>query len=194
MIPLGERFGQALIYAFELHKRQERKGNLTPYIAHPLGVCALVLEDGGDEDEAIAALLHDAAEDQGGLKTLEEIRRRFGEQVAAIVDGCTDTYETPKPAWRGRKEAYLEHLRSAEPAVVRVSLADKLHNARAILTDLYCHGDQLWERFNGGKAGSLWYYRSLADIFKEIYRDQKEKAPMATLLDETVSEIERISA
>ena len=94
-------------------REQERKGNQTPYIAHLLGVCALVLEDGGDEDEAIAALLHDAAEDQGGLKTLEEIRRRFGEQVAAIVDGCTDTYETPKPPWRGRKETYLEHLRSA---------------------------------------------------------------------------------
>jgi (p)ppGpp synthase/HD superfamily hydrolase len=194
VIQLTGRFGQALEYAFELHQRQRRKGSQTPYIAHPLGVCALVLEDGGDEDEAIAALLHDAAEDQGGLKTLEEIRRRFGEHVAAIVDGCTDTYETPKPAWRLRKETYLEHLRTASSAVLRVSLADKLHNARAILTDLYCQGEDLWGRFNGGKAGSLWYYRSLAQIFKELKRSQPGKMPMAALLDDTVCEIERLSA
>ena len=194
MTELTARFEQALQYAFELHQRQRRKGSQTPYIAHLLGVCALVLEDGGDEDEAIAALLHDAAEDQGGLQTLEEIRRRFGEHVAEIVDGCTDTYEMPKPAWRLRKETYLEHLRTASSAVLRVSLADKLHNARAMQTDLYSQGEALWGRFNGGKEGSLWYYRSLAQIFKELERSQPGKMPMAALLDDTVCEIERLSA
>ena len=110
MTDLTDRFGQALLFAFQLHNGQERKGARQPYMAHPLGVASLVLEDGGDEDEAIAALLHDAAEDQGGLETLEQIRLRFGERVASIVDGCTDTYETPKPPWRRRKEDYLAHL------------------------------------------------------------------------------------
>jgi len=193
LIELTERFGQALLYAFQLHQRQRRKGSQTPYIAHPLGVAALVLEDGGDEDEAIAALLHDAAEDQGGLETLEQIRLKFGAHVASIVDGCTDTYETPKPLWRPRKEDYLGHLQTASPSVLRVSLADKLHNARAILVDLSSQGDQVWRRFNGGKAGSLWYYRSLGQIFQQLQRSGRINSPLVARLDEVVARIERLA-
>jgi (p)ppGpp synthase/HD superfamily hydrolase len=190
---LTERFGQALLYAFQLHQQQQRKGSQTPYIAHLLGVASLVLEDGGTEDEAIAALLHDAAEDQGGKTTLEQIRWRFGEHVANIVDGCTDTYETPKPPWRPRKDDYLTHLRTASPSVWRVSLADKLHNARSILVDLRSQGRQVWQRFNGGEAGSLWYYRNLVQIFQELYRSGVVRSPMVALLDEVVTQIEHLS-
>lgn len=193
MTGLSELFGQALLFAFELHNQQQRKGNQTPYIAHLLGVTSLVLEDGGDEDEAIAALLHDAPEDQGGLEILQEICRRFGENVADIVDGCTDTYETPKPRWRQRKEQYLAHLRTASPSIRRVSLADKLHNARTILVDLRSQGAQVWLRFNGGEAGSLWYYRSLVQIFQELSSSDLEPSPMVALLDEVVTQIEQLA-
>ena len=193
MIELTERFGQALLFAFQLHQQQRRKGSQTPYIAHLLGVAALVLEDGGDEDEAIAALLHDAAEDQGGLETLEQIRLKFGARVASIVDGCTDTYETPKPLWRPRKEDYLGHLQTASPSVLRVSLADKLHNARTILVDLSSQGDQVWRRFNGGKAGSLWYYRSLVQIFQQLQRSGLDNSPMLAQLGEVVTQIEQLA-
>src|SRR5947199_8691848 len=132
---LTTRFEEALIYATRLHASQSRKGSTTPYIAHLLAVTALVLENGGNEDEAIAALLHDAIEDQGGASTREEIRRHFGDAVVAIVDGCTDTEVMPKPPWRGRKEAYIAHIRHASPSVRLVSAADKLHNARTILAD-----------------------------------------------------------
>jgi (p)ppGpp synthase/HD superfamily hydrolase len=117
---------------------------------------------------AIAALLHDAVEDQGGRKTLDEIRRRYGDRVAKLVEGCTDSITYPKPPWQARKQAYLEHLRQAPADVRLISLADKLHNARSILFDLRQDGDAIWERFNGGKSGSLWYYRSLLDVFKEL--------------------------
>jgi (p)ppGpp synthase/HD superfamily hydrolase len=143
---LTQRFKDALDYALELHNDQQRKGSDTPYAAHLLAVASLVLEDGGDEEQAIAALLHDAPEDQGGLETLEAIRQRFGDRVADIVHGCTDTYESPKPPWRQRKENYLEHLQIAPEEVRRVSLADKLHNARSILTDLLRSGEVVWER------------------------------------------------
>jgi (p)ppGpp synthase/HD superfamily hydrolase len=166
LFPLQSRFEEALLLAARLHARQKRKDKDLPYISHLLAVTALVLEDGGDEDEAIAALLHDAVEDQGGLRTLEEIHRRFGERVADIVEGCSDAVIHPKPPWRERKLAYLEHLRTASASVRRVSLADKLHNARTILADLEQDGEAVWERFNGGKQGSLWYYRSLLEIFQ----------------------------
>jgi (p)ppGpp synthase/HD superfamily hydrolase len=130
---LGQRFQAALVQAARLHQRQVRKQSGVPYVSHLLAVCALVLEDGGSEDEAIAALLHDAVEDQGGAQTLDHIRNLFGDEVAAIVDGCSDTDQDPKPPWRERKEAYLRHL--ADPAtsasVLRVATADKLHNARS---------------------------------------------------------------
>ena len=163
---LTQQFKEALDYALELHRGQQRKGSDTPYMAHLLAVASLVLEDGGDEEQAIAALLHDAPEDQGGLETLAAIRQRFGDRVADIVHGCTDTYETPKPPWRQRKEAYLEHLQSATEEVCRVSLADKLHNARSLMTDLLRSGEDVWDRFNGGKDGTLWYYHSLLEVFR----------------------------
>lgn len=182
---LSSRFGDALEYAFRLHREQMRKGSQVPYIAHLLSVTALVLENGGDEDQAIAALLHDAAEDQGGQETLAEIRRRYGERVADIVEGCTDTFEDPKPSWKPRKDAYLTHLLSASPDVRRVSLADKVHNARTILADLGQMGDSLWERFTGRKDGTLWYYRSLVDTFRQV-----DTSPLVDELARVVDEIE----
>lgn len=178
---LGPRFDDALLLARDLHDEQLRKGTKTPYMAHLLAVTSLVLEDGGDEDEAIAALLHDAVEDQGGPATLRLIRARFGERVAAIVDACTDTDEDPKPPWRARKEAYVEHLATAERSALRVSLADKLHNARSIVFDLEAHGDEVWDRFSPPKSATLWYYDALAEAF--IARDA---GPMAIELRRTV--------
>jgi (p)ppGpp synthase/HD superfamily hydrolase len=189
MMPnLGPRFDQALLYASELHRRQVRKGTTIPYIAHLLSVTALVLEDGGGEDEAIAALLHDAVEDQGGQATLAEISRRFGEQVASWVLALSDTDTIPKPPWRARKEQYFEHLAKASPEVLRISLADKLHNARSILEDVRREGGATWARFKGGKAGTLWYYRSLADLFQS-----RLSSPRAAELDRVVAEMEALS-
>jgi (p)ppGpp synthase/HD superfamily hydrolase len=145
MPELTKRFEEALVYAARLHLYQKRKGTQVPYISHLMSVAALVLEDGGDEDEAVAGLLHDAAEDQGGQSTLDEVRRRFGDKVAYIVKSCSDAFESPKPPWRERKEGYLEHLRSAPPEVRRVSLADKIHNARSILISLKKDGSKVWD-------------------------------------------------
>lgn len=188
-LQLTGRFEEALTYAFRLHNGQLRKGSAVPYITHLMAVSALVIEDGGNENEAIAALLHDAVEDQGGLETLDEIRRRFGERVAEIVAGCTDSFDTPKPPWRERKEKYLAHLPHVDAGIRRVSLADKLHNARTILGDLRLQGEAVWGRFKGGKEGSLWYYRSLVQIFKE-----QGGSPMVAELDRVVTEIERLAA
>jgi GTP pyrophosphokinase len=160
------RFRDALLYAAQLHAEQTRKGSGTPYIAHLLAVAAIVLEHGGSEDEAIAALLHDAIEDQGGDATRQEIRRRFGDAVTAIVEGCTDTDQTPKPPWRARKEAYLAHLATASASVRLVSAADKLHNARTLVSDYRQLGEALWQRFNGGRDGTLWYYRELVKAYR----------------------------
>ncbi|MES0361199.1 MAG: HD domain-containing protein [Anaerolineales bacterium] len=164
---LTERFEDALIYSNRLHAGQLRKGSQVPYIAHLLGVAGLVLEDGGDEDEAIAALLHDAVEDQGGLITLKEIRKRYGPRVAEIVLSVSDTYENPKPPWRERKEGYITSIHSADLSARRVSLADKVYNARATLMDIKQEGESGWLRFNGGKEGTLWYYHQLIDAFRE---------------------------
>jgi GTP pyrophosphokinase len=185
---LTSRFSQAFQYAFDLHITQTRKGSQIPYMAHLLGVTALVMEDGGSEDECIAALLHDAVEDQGGMKTLDEIRHRFGDQVAEIVAGCTDAFTTPKPPWKQRKEAYLSHLVEAGPMVRRVSLADKLHNSRSIVMDLRRDGPSTLGRFNGGRAGTLWYYQELVKIFQRI-----ETSPMVAELSRAVYLIERLS-
>ena len=155
---LSSHFTEALVYATQLHAGQVRKGTQIPYVAHLLGVTALVLEAGGDEDEAIAALLHDAVEDQGGWETLTEIQKRFGDRVADIVEGCSDAYTQPKPPWRERKESYLAHLIDASQEVRRVSLADKLHNARSIYRDLQEYGTDIFEKFKGGKSGTLWYF------------------------------------
>jgi (p)ppGpp synthase/HD superfamily hydrolase len=169
---LTEHFDRAVRYANRIHADQTRKGTDVPYMTHLLGVASLVLENGAQsEEEVIGALLHDAAEDQGGRPRLEDIREQFGEQVAHIVDACTDSYESPKPPWRERKEAYVAHVRERvepggdEPAL-RVSLADKLHNARAILADVRESGDAVFERFNGKKDGTIWYYAALVEAFR----------------------------
>lgn len=164
---LSTRFEAALVYATQLHANQVRKGSGVPYISHLLSVAALVLEDGGDEDEAIAALLHDAIEDQGGAKTREEIRQRFGERVVSIVDGCTDSETLPKPPWKERKLNYLEKIRLAPPEVRRVSLADKLHNARSIVADWEREGGKVWQKFKSGKEGTLWFYRNFLEIYQQ---------------------------
>ena len=185
MTPLGHRFEEALAYAFHVHGGQTRKGSETPYVGHLLGVCALVIEDGGDEDEAIAALLHDAAEDAGGRERLEDIRARFGDRVADVVAQCSDTFETPKPPWRERKEAYLAHLGAASAEALRVGLADKVYNAGAVLRDYRELGEQLWSRFNAGRDDSLWYYRALADTYARL-----KPGPLAAELERLVSELE----
>jgi GTP pyrophosphokinase len=185
---LTARFEEALTYATRLHSTQVRKGTNTPYVAHLLGVASIALENGADEDEAIAALLHDAVEDQGGAATREEIRRRFGDRVAEIVDGCTDAEVIPKPPWRARKEAYIQHLALASPSVRLVSASDKLYNARAILLDYRALGEDLWQRFTGGRDGSLWYYRALVGAYKA-----HGSTPLVEELERTVLEIERLS-
>jgi len=164
---LTNRFQAALDLSFELHQDQKRKGSGEPYFTHLMSVSALVLENGGTENQAIAALLHDAVEDQGGLPTLERIRGEFGEEVAEIVDGCTDAYTQPKLPWKERKHKYLEKLKTAPDTILLVSLSDKVHNARSILRDFQKEGDVIWERFKGGKSGTLRYYQSLANIFDE---------------------------
>ena len=168
---LTERFNDALVFAAKLHGSQKRKGTQTPYISHLMAVASIVLEHGGSEDEAIAGLLHDAVEDQGvtypgGVEALrQEIASRFGSNVLAIVDACSDTDQIPKPPWQKRKEAYIEHLKDADTSTLLVSCADKVHNARAILTDYLAHGEQVWDRFTGKREGTLWYYRALFDAF-----------------------------
>lgn len=185
---LGGRFTAALELAVELHREQARKGTRIPYLGHILGVAALVIEDGGSEDEIIAALLHDGPEDAGGEATLARIGERFGPEVKRIVAACSDTFETPKPPWRERKEAYLEHLEHAAPDELRVSLADKVHNARSVLADYRELGEELWSRFRGGREGTLWYYRSLAGIFA-----RRCGGRLAEELERTVAELERLA-
>ncbi|MGL5079852.1 MAG: HD domain-containing protein [Microcoleaceae cyanobacterium] len=184
---LSARFTEALNYAVQLHGNQERKGSGVPYVAHLLGVASLALEYGATEDEAIAALLHDAIEDQGGLATRDEIFRRFGAEVTQIVEGCTDTDTVPKPPWRERKEAYIAHIATASEAVRLVSAADKLYNAIAILRDYRQVGEALWARFTAEKTGTLWYYRSLVGAFQ-----QAGSNPIVEELDRVVSELEQL--
>ena len=162
---LGPRFLRAFLFAAEKHAGQTRKASTIPYIAHLMGVASLVLEAGGDEDLAIAALLHDVVEDCGGAPMLREVRRRFGKRVAKVVDGCTDTDTVPQPPWRERKEDYIRHLKTADSDTRLVSAADKLSNVRSILTDYREVGESIWSRFKGGREGTLWYYRALLNVF-----------------------------
>ncbi len=185
---LSERFDQALVYARQLHAAQFRKGNKVPYIAHLLAVAAIVLENSGSEDEAIAALLHDAVEDQGGAKTREKIRKRFGDKVTSIVDGCTDADSIPKPLWKDRKQAHLKKLSSASSSVILVSAADKLHNARTILNDYRLIGDEVWARFTVGKIDTLWYYREVVNVLKRA-----GGPPVIDELERVVTELEKLS-
>ena len=178
---LSTRFEDALVFAVRLHTHQTRKGSGIPYIAHLLSVSAIVLEYGGKEDEAIAALLHDAVEDQGGAATRQAILERFGPIVTEIVDGCSDTDEMPKPPWQARKEAYIAHLQTASPAVLLVSAADKLHNVRSILADYRIVGDEIWQRFRTGREGTLWYYHALLEAYKA-----RQKTPLIAELERAV--------
>jgi (p)ppGpp synthase/HD superfamily hydrolase len=182
-MPLSERFDDALLYASRLHRTQVRKGSGIPYVSHLLAVSALVIEHGGSEDQAIAALLHDAAEDQGGEATLSDIRTRYGAAVAAIVADCTDAWTEPKPPWRPRKEAYLAALPSKPVTSLLVSLADKTHNASAVLGDYQVLGDALWDRFTGGRDGTIWYYRSLS-----VMLDKAMPGALAEQLARTVGQ------
>jgi (p)ppGpp synthase/HD superfamily hydrolase len=176
---LTDRFDRALLYATHVHGGQVRKETSIPYVAHLLAVAATVLEYGGDEDLAIAALLHDSVEDQGGKARLDDVRNRFGNRVARIVEACSDSLADTgkgerKADWRPRKEAYLAHLRTADEDILWVSLADKVHNARSILRDLRKPdiGEKVWVRFSVDKEQTLWYYHSLAQIFCEKLSNQ----------------------
>ena len=181
------RFASALGYAHQVHQNQRRKGTGIPYVAHVLGVAAIAMEYGADEDEAIGALLHDAAEDGGGEATLAEIRARFGDVVADIVLGCSDSLvEDPedKLPWLERKENYLAHLESAGQSVCLVSAADKLHNVRSIIRDYRDHGEDIWDRFQGRRDGTLWYYETVAEVLIRRYR-----SPLTRDLRDTVNEL-----
>jgi (p)ppGpp synthase/HD superfamily hydrolase len=188
-IPLGPRFSRAFQFAFKMHAAQARKASTIPYIAHLMGVASLVLEADGDEDLAIAALLHDVVEDCGGAPMLKRVRMRFGARVAKIVEGCTDADTYPKPPWRERKEKYLAHLQHADAETRLVSAGDKLNNVRSILSDYRQVGEFVWERFNGGREGTLWYYRALLD---EFLRDPPNR--ITRDLDLAVRELESLAA
>ena len=186
---LSSQFDQALIYAANVHATQVRKGTSTPYMAHLLGVCSIALEYGANETEAIAALLHDAVEDQGGLGRLDDIRARFGGDVAEIVMGCTDSFQTPKLPWEERKRAYLAHLPNASRPILLVSASDKLYNAQATLRDLYRVGNEIWKRFNVPREKTLWYYRALVNIYLQV-----GPARLNDELGRVVAEMERVAA
>jgi (p)ppGpp synthase/HD superfamily hydrolase len=176
------------VYASQLHATQFRKGTTRPYVAHLLGVTSIVLSNGGNEDDAIAALLHDAVEDQGGKPVLRQIRRVFGARVAAIVEGCTDADTIPKPPWRERKEKYIRHLRKANASVKLISAADKLYNAQETLTDARILGDAVWNRFHATREETLWYYGEVLKILK-----RKGPRALAAELERVVEDLAAVS-
>jgi (p)ppGpp synthase/HD superfamily hydrolase len=186
MLQLSPAFYDALIYAARLHAGQTRKATGVPYVSHLMAVTSLVLDYGGNEEEAIAALLHDGPEDQGGRATLEAIRLLFGDRVAEIVDGCTDTYDHPKPLWRPRKEKYLAHLEVASLSVCLVSAADKVHNVRSILQNLADGHPDTFTKFNGGPKGTFWYYRSVLEVLT-----RRLPNPIVAELARAVEEMDR---
>ena len=186
----SRNFEKALVYATRVHGRQKRKQTGIPYIAHILGVAAIAMEYGANEKEAIAALLHDAVEDGGGAKRLRDIERKFGKRVAKIVDGCTDTDETPKPPWLERKKAYIAHLPQTDSGTRLVSASDKLHNTRAILADLRKEGPKVFDRFNGKTNGTLWYYRTLVTTFRQF----GDHCELIDELNRVVTEIEGLAS
>jgi (p)ppGpp synthase/HD superfamily hydrolase len=186
---LTGQFSKALIYAECKHHNQVRKGGDIPYIGHLLTVAGLVINDGGSEAQAIAALLHDTVEDQGGPATLTEIKKNFGDDVARMVDECSDTDQDPKPPWLDRKRKYIEHLAEVGDDTLLVSVADKLDNARAMLRDYHEHGPQLWQRFTVKDPGDhLWYYSELL----KAYRARSCTSWMVDELDRVVGELKRL--
>jgi len=195
---LTDRFDRALLYATHVHGGQVRKGTPIPYIAHLLAVAATVLEYDGSEDMAIAALLHDAVEDQGGEPRLSDIRNRFGDRVADIVRSCSDTVVNSsagqqKEDWHTRKKRYVEHLNLVDQDTLLVSLSDKIHNARSILRDLHKPeiGKAVWDRFKNSRKDTLWYYRELAKSFQKRLKGQSAKMQLADELSEIVDLLER---
>lgn len=182
---LSKRFSDALVFAAALHVDQVRKVSGTPYLSHLLRVTGIALEHGANEDEAIAALLHDAIEDQGGAATRRRIRDRFGDTVAQLVDDLSDTDQMPKPPWRARKAAYIAHLETASESVCLVSAADKLDNARSLLESYAEHGESLWSNFKGRRDATLWYHRSVVEVLKK-----RGITPLVKELDFTVSRLE----
>ena len=185
----SRQFERALAYATRIHGGQLRKKTRIPYVAHILGVSAIAMEYGANETEAIAALLHDAVEDCGGEKRLRDIEKKFGKAVAKIVDGCTDTYEKPKPPWLERKKNYIAHLKDSDSSTRLVSASDKLHNTRALLAELRRVGLEVFERFAGKKDGTLWYYRELVSAF----RQHGDHSDLVDELDRVVTEIEKLT-
>jgi len=175
----SERLVEAFAFAARLHGGQVRKGTDIPYVSHLMAVAALVQQNGGDEEQVIAALLHDGPEDQGGEETLKEIRRLFGDRVGNIVAECSDTFEKPKPPWLDRKRRYLEHLETASEATLLVSAADKVHNLGCITRDFRTVGDTLWKRFNNGCRGTVWYYHRLLQVY-----EKRELSHLEGLLDD----------
>jgi len=182
---LSGRFAEALNYAIAAHGEQARKSTEIPYICHPMGVASLILEAMGDEDQAIAGLLHDVAEDCGGELRLAEIEELFGARVARIVRGCSDSLtesEDNKAPWRQRKEEHLRHLSNADHDLLIVTAADKLHNARAIATDLQTMGDSVWDRFNSDAESIIWYYESMLEILERAAISQALLNPLKTAI------------
>jgi len=182
------RLADAAAFAFALHAEQRRKGTTIPYIAHLMSVGALVLEHGGDEEQAIAGLLHDAIEDVGAEQE-DVIAARFGSRVAGIVRACTDADTLPKPPWRERKEAYIAHMERVDEDVLLVSACDKLHNARAIVSDLRTHGPKMFARFTAKQEGTLWYYASLSEVFS-----RRLPGPLSVELHEAVQEMQALAS
>jgi len=183
---LGPRLQRAFRYAAEKHAGQTRKQSAVPYLSHLMAVASLVLEAGGDEDMAIAALLHDVVEDCGGMPRLREVRKQFGPRVAKIVEGCTDSFGDPKPEWMERKKNYLREVKDADAETRLVSAADKLHNVRTILADYRRDGESVWKRFSGKREGTLWYYRALSDEYQRRHPNR-----ITPELEIAVGELER---
>jgi (p)ppGpp synthase/HD superfamily hydrolase len=184
-----ERFIDALGVAARLHRDQLRKGTEIPYETHLLGTCSIAFEFGAGEDEAIAALLHDVIEDVEPPEFARAAVARFGPEVVRLVEGCTDSVAGSKEPWRARKENYLAHLHEADASILLVSASDKLHNARAIVTDLHRYGPEVWERFNAEREDKVWYYRALVDAFRANPAHQPD---LVNELDLTVTEMERL--
>ena len=185
---LTERFADAVTFASDVHREDKRKDTNIPYVSHLLGVASLVLDQGGDEDEAIAGLLHDTLEDHPDQVSETLLRDKYNDKVARIVVACSDAIEHPKPAWEVRKKAYLAHLETARDDELRVSLADKLHNARAIVADLRVEGPSMWTRFNRGAPDQLWYYGALLDVFR-----RREAGPLVTELEVAVQQMQELA-
>jgi (p)ppGpp synthase/HD superfamily hydrolase len=186
---LGPRLQRAFRYAAEKHAGQTRKQTAVPYLSHLMAVASLVLEAGGDEDMAIAALLHDVVEDCGGLPRLREVRKLFGARVAKVVEGCTDSFGELKPEWIERKKDYLREVKHADAETRLVSASDKLHNVRTILADYRQDGEAIWARFNGKKEGTLWYYRALNNEYRRRHpnRSTRELEIAVTELESAVA-------